>query len=248
MKNYLKLLFIASFSLLLSFCVSSHIKIKELYYKAKNYQRAGDTKNAIACYKTIINSAEKEELSPFLKVYYKAISYLEIGEEEKALKEIETISRFSPKYREEFLLLKSIYFQKSGFYEISKNISENLFNSKKREIKLSAAEIFSDSLISLLKTGIIDKKEYFSNIKKITKLLKKDFSSPLIHYYLFSLYLNGEEYKNALREAIISLDFGMNGELKRDLLFSIKFILKKLPPEDKQKYTKLLRRYDATNN
>ncbi len=248
LKNYHKLFLLILISIFFFSCVSPQTRIISLFNKAKTLKAGGRIKESIAYFKTIIEEADKEEISPFLKKYYKALSYLEIGEDEKALNEIEKISPPAVGFREEFLLLKSIYFLKKGFYEISKELSENLLKTKKNNLKFSAAEIYSQSLIFLLRGEELTEKEYLSGIKSIEKLTNKDFSSPLLHYYLFSLYLNSKEREKALTEAILSLEFGIGEIYKRDILYSIKFILKGMDKKLAEKYEKILRRYYGTGN
>ncbi len=248
LKNYHKLFLLILFSIFFFSCVSPQTRINSLFNKAKALKTGGYTKESIAYFKTVIEEADKEELSPFLKKYYKALSYLEIGEDEKAINEIEKVSYPPVLFREEFLLLKSIYFLKKGYYEISKELSANLLKTKKYNLKISAAEIYSQSLILLFREKRINEKKYISGIKIIEKLTNKDFSSPLLHYYLFSLYLNSKRREKALTEAILSLEFGIGEIYKRDILYSIKFILKSMDKKLAEKYEKILRRYYATDN
>ncbi len=249
LKNFHKHIILILLFLTSVACVSQKVKIETIYSKAENLYKTGHVEKAISYYKSVISKAEKsKDLSPFLRSYYKILSYYRIGEIDKALKETEDIPFPSSFYTDNYLLLKAIYFNELGLNLISKEISENLLYTKNDDILEEAILLFSKNIIKLHNSKNLIEKEFLSSIKKIKGVLKKHFTSPIIHYSLFSLYLNNKNYKEALDEAVLSLELGIKGTLKRDLLFSIKYISSKLDESILKNYERILRRYNVTND
>ncbi len=249
LKNFHKFIIPIFLFLTIVACVSQKSKIETIYSKAENLYKAGHTKEAVSYYKSVIKKVENsKDLSPFLNSYYKTISYFRIGEREKAIKVIEKLQLPSSVYIDNYLLLKAIYFNELGLNLISKEISENLLYTKNDDILEEAVILFSKNIIKLHNSKNLTEKEFLSSIKKIRGVLKKHFTSPIIHYSLFSLYLNNRNYKEALDEAVLSLELGINGILKKDLLFSIKYISSKLDESVLKNYERILRRYDVTDD
>ncbi len=250
LKNFHKLIILIFLFLTITTCVSQKVKIETIYSKAENLYKTGHMEKAISYYKSVISKVEKsKDLSPFLRSYYKILSYYRIGEIDKALKEIEEIPFPSSFYTDNYLLLKAIYFNELGLNLISKEISENLLYTKNDDILEETILLFSKNIIKLYNSKNLTEKEFLSSIKKIKGVLKKHFTSPIIHYSLFSLYLNNKNYyREALDEAVLSLELGIKGTLKRDLLFSIKYISSKLDESILKNYERILRRYNVTND
>ncbi len=249
MKNLVKIILINFFALFLISCITPLNRVKTLYSKGENSEKAGKIKLALSYYKTALDYTDKISNDyPFLKKYYKSIIYFKLGNKEKGLKFIELLNNPPSAYEDEYLFLKSVYFNENGFYKLSLNISELLLNSKNYEMKTESFKLYSDTLIELYKRKSISEKEYKSKIKKLYKIMCKRYTNPLCHYYIFNLLMNIKSYEKALEEGFLSLDFGLSGEEKKDLIYSLRFMKSAIDNKLLKKYELFFRRYNVTDN
>jgi len=249
LKNLVKIIFINIFVILFISCITPLDKVKTYYTKGENSESAGNTSLAISYYKTALDYTDKINNSAiFYKNYYKSLIYFKLGNKEKGLKFIETLNNPPSKYENQYLLLKALYFYENRFFKLSLNISELLLNIKDERIRREGFKLFVNSLIALRSNKSIDKKGYKSSVNKLNRVILTRYAFPEYHYYYFNLLLNEKSYEKALEEGFLSLEFGITGKKRKDILYSLKFIKSVIDKNISEKYKTMFRRYNVTDN
>ncbi len=249
MKNSVKITLINILIILFISCITPLDKVKTYYTKGEISELQGKSSLALSYYKTALDYTEKIDNSSFFyKNYYKSLIYFKLGDKGKGLKFIETLSNPPLEYENQYLLLKAIYFNENRFFKLSLNISELLLHAKDESLKREGFKIFINSLINLRQNNSISKKEYKSYLNKINKVVLTRYAFPEYHYCYFNLLLNDKSYEKALEEGVLSLEFGLSGSKRKDLLYSLKFIKSVIDKKLLIKYKKFFRRYNVTDN
>jgi len=249
-KN-LKNLLIISFALIFFGCVNPSTKLRNYYNLGLKADRSGDAKLAVRYYKKAMDFiSEKKEIKKFYKYYYFALINIRMGNKTKTLSSIENISLTDPKYNDRFLLLKAYYFKEKSLNNVAMDICELLLKSKDENILIKSFQIYAEALINSYHS--LDEKVYKKRFKNLTKALEKNYIIPELHYYYSNVFLKHGDYIDALNHSILSLEFGAEKKIRKDLIYTIKYLKTKLDKKTISEYNdfiiSLLRRFNETNH